>query len=181
LNRRHLRQLASQGAAELRTALRDPDPPPELLALLELQAALLTPARHEPLRGPADVVALLMLRMGHLDQEQLITICLDAHNCVQEIALIYQGSVDRAVVRVAEIFKPAIRRNSSAVILVHNHPSGAVEPSQDDLAVTHDCIQIGKQLDIAFVDHLIIGAGRWASVGTWLEQGRVETQERAAA
>lgn len=83
LNRRHLRQLASQDAADLRAALRDPDPPPELLALLDLQAALLTPTRREPVHSPADVAALLMLRMGHLDQEQLITICLDAHDCVQ--------------------------------------------------------------------------------------------------
>src|SRR5262245_31383781 len=96
LNRRRLRQLASQPAADLRAALRNPDPPPELLALLDMQAALLTPTRREPVRGPADVAALLMTRMGHLDQEQLITICLDRHNAVEDIALIYQGCVNRA-------------------------------------------------------------------------------------
>jgi DNA repair protein RadC len=181
LNRRQLRQLASQPAADLRAALREPDPPAELLALLDLQIALLTPPRREPVRGPADVAALLMLRMGALDQEQLVTICLDAHTCIQEIALIYQGSLTRAVVRPVEIFKPAIRRNSCGVIIAHNHPSGAVEPSPEDLALTYACIQLGQQLDIALADHLIIGAGRWVSVQTWLKQAGVEQLERSVA
>ncbi|MFL5800337.1 MAG: JAB domain-containing protein [Roseiflexaceae bacterium] len=181
LNRRRLRQLASQPVADLRAALRDPDPPAELLALLDLQAALLTPTRREPISGPADVAALLMLRMGHLDQEQLITICLDQRNCVQEIALVYQGSVDRAVVRIAEVFKPALRRNSCALIVVHNHPAGTLDPSLDDLDLTDSCIQMGKQLDIALIDHLIIGAGRWVSVRTWVERRAEFTAQKQAA
>ena len=107
--------------------------------------------------------------------------CLDRRNCVQEIALIYQGSVDRALVRLAEVFKPAIRRNSCGVILAHNHPSGAVEPSPQDLELTYDCIQLGKQLDITFVDHLIAGAGRWISVWAWLRQRSAGAEQREAA
>lgn len=78
--------------------------------------------------------------------------------------------MDRALVRVVEIFKPAIRRNSCSLIIAHNHPSNCVEPSQEDLELTYDCIQMGKQLDIGFIDHLIIGAGRWVSVGSWLKE-----------
>lgn len=170
LNRRTLRQLASQDAADLHAMLHDPHPPPELLALLDLQTALLTPLPCESVHNAADVAALLMLRLGLLDQEQLITICLDGHNHVQTIALIYQGSVNKVLVRAAEIFKPAIRHNSYALIVAHNHPGGTLAPSIEDLALTERCIELGKQLDIVLVDHLIIGGGRWVSVRAWLRE-----------
>jgi DNA repair protein RadC len=170
LSLRQLRQLASQPGADLRAALGDPSPPPALLALLDLQAAMLTPTRREPVRSPADVAALLMLRLDHLDQEQLVTVCLDARRCVQEVALIYRGTVSQALVRVAEVFRPAVRLNSSAIILAHNHPSGAPEPSAADIELTGCCAQAGRALDIALVDHLIVGAGRWASVHAWSAQ-----------
>ena len=57
----------------------------------------------------------------------------------------------------------------------------AVEPSQEDLDLTYDCIQLGKQLDIALLDHLIIGAGCWVSVGMWLKQREVELEGQKAA
>ena len=181
LNRRRLRQLASQPGADLRASLRDPDPPAELLALLDIQAALLTPMRREPVRSPTDVAALLMLQMGHIDQEHLLTICLDRRNCVQEITPIYQGSVDRAIVRPAEIFKPAIRLNSCAVIVVHNHPAGSVAPSPDDLALTRLCMSAGDMLAIELLDHLIIGAGRWVSARAWLAQQGAGVEQQEAA
>jgi len=181
LNRRLLRRLASQPAADLRAALRDPNPPAELLALLDLQIALLTPTRRDVVRGPADVAALLMARMGHLDQEQLITICLNRCSGVADIALIYQGCVDSATIRLAEIFKPAIWHNSCSIILAHNHPSGVVEPSQHDIEITYDCIQMGKQLGIAIADHLIVGAGCWLSLWAWMKERGITRQKRDAA
>jgi len=101
------------------------------------------PAPDEPVRSPADVAALLMLRLGYLDQEQLVTVCLDARRCVQEVALIYRGTVSQALVRVAEIFRPAVRLNSSAIILAHNHPTGSLKPSEADIELTGCCAQAG--------------------------------------
>jgi DNA repair protein RadC len=77
------------------------------------------PGERLQIRSPADAVQLLMAEMGHLDQEQLRVVCLDTKkNRVQEVALVYQGSLNTTMVRVSELFKPAIRRNSAAILYV---------------------------------------------------------------
>jgi DNA repair protein RadC len=67
-------------------------------------------------------------------------------------------------VRVGEVFKAAIRRNATAVINVHNHPSGDPTPSPDDVAVTRAFVQAGKLIDVEVLDHIIIGQGRHVSM-----------------
>ena len=81
-----------------------------------------------------------------------------------DVAEVYRGSVNTSQVRVGEIFKAAIRRNASALIVVHNHPSGDPTPSPDDVAVTRAIVQAGKLLDVDVLDHLIIGQGRFVSM-----------------
>jgi DNA repair protein RadC len=66
--------------------------------------------------------------------------------------------------RISEIFAPAIRRNVTAIIVIHNHPSGDPTPSPDDVAVTRAILQAGKLLDIDVLDHMVIGQGRWVSL-----------------
>jgi DNA repair protein RadC len=89
---------------------------------------------------------------------------LDTRNHVLDIAEVYRGSVNMSQIRVGEIFKAAIRRNATAVIVVHNHPSGDPTPSPDDAAVTRALVQGGKLVDVEVLDHLIIGAGRYVSM-----------------
>jgi DNA repair protein RadC len=67
-------------------------------------------------------------------------------------------------VRVSEVFKEAIRRNSAAIIVSHNHPSGDPTPSPEDILVTREIISAGKMLDIDVLDHLVIGHGRFVSM-----------------
>ncbi len=117
---KELRRLSAE-RADLRQALTCPSPPPEVLALLELLEALLTPDRRTQIKSPADIAALLMLQMSHLDQEQLRTVLLDTSNRVQSIETIYVGSLNASMVRVGEVFKAAVRYNSAALIVVHNH------------------------------------------------------------
>jgi DNA repair protein RadC len=62
------------------------------------------------------------------------------------------------------LFKDAIRTNASAIIVVHNHPSGDPTPSPDDVAVTRAIAQAGKLLDVDVLDHMVIGQGRWVSL-----------------
>ena len=62
------------------------------------------------------------------------------------------------------MFKEAIRKNASALIVTHNHPSGDPTPSPDDVAVTRAIVQAGKLLDVEVLDHLVIGQGRWVSL-----------------
>jgi DNA repair protein RadC len=67
-------------------------------------------------------------------------------------------------VRIAEIFKAAIRRNAANLIVVHNHPSGDPTPSPDDVAITRAILQAGELLDVKLLDHIIVGNGRFVSL-----------------
>ena len=116
------------------------------------------------IKSPADVASLLMLEMSHLDQEHLRAVLLDTKNRVQEIATIYVGSVNSAQVRIGEVFRDAVRRNSTAMIVAHNHPSGDPSPSPEDILVTRQIVEAGKLLDVDVLDHLIIGRGRYVSM-----------------
>ncbi|MEI6777679.1 MAG: DNA repair protein RadC [Chloroflexales bacterium] len=137
-----------------------------LKAALEIGRRLLITGIDErpQIRSPADVASLLMVEMGHLDQEHLRTVLLDTKNRVQQIATIYVGSVNTAVIRVGEVFRDAVRKNSTAMIVVHNHPSGDPTPSPEDILVTRQIVEAGKLLDIDILDHLVIGRGRYVSM-----------------
>jgi len=102
--------------------------------------------------------------MGALEQEHLRVVLLDRRNRVLEVVEIYRGSVSSSQVRVGEVFKEAVRKNASGIIVVHNHPSGDPTPSPDDVAVTRAIVQAGKLLDVDVLDHLVIGQGRWVSL-----------------
>ena len=116
------------------------------------------------INSPADAAALVQAEMSLLEKEHLRTILLDRRNRVLEIVEVYQGSVNSSQVRVGEIFQAAISRHASALILIHNHPSGDPTPSPDDVAVTRAIVQAGKLLDIDLLDHLVIGQGKWVSL-----------------
>jgi DNA repair protein RadC len=159
-----LRRLAAAGD-DLQQALRSGvEPPPEVQALLNTLVLLLTPIDHEPIRGPADAVAFLMLRMGYLDQEHFCVLCLNTRNRIQKLHTVYVGSLNASMIRVGEIFKEPLRLNSAGIILIHNHPSSICDPSPEDLLVTRAIVQAGDLLDCPVMDHLIVGAGRWISL-----------------
>ena len=138
----------------------------KLKAALEIATrvqALGTDAR--PLiSSPDDVINLIGVEMGLLDHEQLRIVVLDTKHRVQTIKTLYQGSVNQAQVRVAEVFREPIRINAVAIIIVHNHPSGDPTPSAADVALTADLAKAGEMLDIDLLDHLIVGQGRHVSL-----------------
>jgi DNA repair protein RadC len=138
----------------------------QLKAALEVARRLLiaTHADRPQIRSPGDAAHLMQIEMSHLDQEHLRTICLDTKNRVQKVQTVYVGSLNASMVRVGEVFKEAIRLNSAAIIVVHNHPSGDPTPSPEDTLVTRQIVDAGKLLDIDVLDHLVIGAGRFVSM-----------------
>jgi DNA repair protein RadC len=139
----------------------------ELRAAFELGRRLLVtaPESRPQVKSPADAANLLLGEMAMLEQEHLRTILLDTKNHVLKIHTVYIGSLNTAVVRVGELFREAIRANSAAVIVAHNHPSGDPTPSPEDVQVTRQIVQAGKLLDIDVLDHLVIGNGsRWVSL-----------------
>ncbi len=116
------------------------------------------------IHNPADIANLLMLEMGLLDHEQLRVVLLDTRNRVQEIVLLYKGSLNTAVVRVGEVFKEALRRNVASIVLVHNHPSTDPTPSPEDVRLTEKVVEAGKLLNIDVLDHLVICHNRFVSL-----------------
>lgn len=135
-------------------------------AALNLGLRLNVPNEERPMiNSPADAAALVQNEMSLLEKEHLRVLLLDRRNRVLDIEEIYQGSVNSSQVRVGEIFHAAVGRLASAIVIVHNHPSGDPTPSPDDVAVTRAIVQAGKLLDIETLDHLIIGqAGKWVSL-----------------
>ena len=85
-----------------------------------------------------------MEEMFALEQEHLRVILLDRRNRVMETVEVYKGSVNSSQVRVGELFKEAVRKNASAIIVIHNHPSGDPTPSPDDVVVTRAIVRALK-------------------------------------
>jgi DNA repair protein RadC len=117
------------------------------------------------LHCPDDAAALLVPRMGHLEKEQLIVLSLNTRNrLIGEPVEVYSGSLNTSLVRVGEVFRPALQANAASVIIAHNHPSGDVSPSPEDIAVTRAFVEAGKLLDVEVLDHLVIAANRFISL-----------------
>jgi DNA repair protein RadC len=138
----------------------------QIKAAIELgrRLTLESPEERPAINSPAEAAALVQYEMSGLEQEHLRVILLDTRNRVLDIVEIYRGSVNSSQVHIGEVFKPAIRRNATAIIVIHNHPSGDPTPSPDDVAVTRAILQAGKLLDIDVLDHMVIGQGRWVSL-----------------
>ncbi len=138
----------------------------QIKAALELGKRLVAalPQDRVKIRCPEDVANLLMLEMGLLEQEHLRAVLVDTKNQVIRVANIYEGSLNAAIVRVGEVFKPAIRANCASIIIVHNHPSGDPTPSPEDVRVTEQIVEAGKLLDIPLLDHIIIGRSSFVSL-----------------
>lgn len=138
----------------------------QLKAAIELGRRLMSekPQEQVVINSPADAADLVRYEMAALEQEHLRVILLDRRNRVMETSELYRGSTSSAQVRVGEIFREAIRKNASALIVIHNHPSGDPTPSPDDVALTRAIVQAGKMLDVDVLDHLVIGQGRWVSL-----------------
>jgi DNA repair protein RadC len=138
----------------------------QIKAAIELgrRLPLESPDERPAINSPADAAALVQYEMSALEQEHLRVILLDRRNRVMETVEVYKGSVNSSQIRVGEVFKEAIRKNASALIVIHNHPSGDPTPSPDDVAVTRAIVQAGKLLDVEVLDHLVIGHGKWISL-----------------
>ena len=159
-----LRRLAASGASVLDALKSGEGVPEEVQALMSLLQVLLAPTRNERIGQPADMAALLMLELGHLDHEEFWVTCLDTKNQVQRLHRLYKGSLNSSVVRAGEIFQLPILLKSASIIVAHNHPSGTTQASPEDIEVTSALVEAGKLLQIELLDHLIIGQGAWMSM-----------------
>ena len=111
----------------------------------------------EQITDPRQVFDLVAGRVEHLDHERIVVLLLDQKHRVQRRVEVSRGTLNGATVRVAELFKDAIKDQAAAIVLVHNHPSGDPSPSHEDVILTERAVQIGDELDIEVLDHVVIG------------------------
>ena len=109
--------------------------------------------------SPADVDGLLRGRIANLDRENFVAVLLNTKNEVIGFPTISVGTLSASLVHPREVFKPAIRASAASVVLAHNHPSGKVEPSQEDCEVTRRLSEVAKIIGIEVLDHVILGDG----------------------
>ena len=96
--------------------------------------------------------------------EELWVLVLDGANRVLASERVGGGDATRVPATPADVLAPCVRAGAGRVILVHNHPSGVAAPSRDDVAFTRNVVRAGRLLGIAVLDHVVIGAGEWASL-----------------
>jgi DNA repair protein RadC len=110
-----------------------------------------------------DVAGYYRPRMKDLKQETFRCALLDTKNKIIREEMISIGSLSASLVHPRDSFKSAIRESAAAVIFIHNHPSGDVKPSQEDILLTRRLVQAGEVLGIQVLDHIIIGDGSYFS------------------
>ena len=132
--------------------------------------------------APPDVASLMMSKMRYLQKEIVCVLCLDTKGGVTSTgktgllageltwgkvlgeATVFEGTLNSCMFHPREIFRFAIEESANSIVLVHNHPSGDPQPSQEDIRATKQLIEAGNQIGIKVLDHIIIGDGIFVSL-----------------
>lgn len=132
---------------------------------LEPRWTRLKSPRPEKILSASDVVPVMEeLLKDRPKQEAVYVLLLTAQNQVDGIYQATLGLVNHSMVNVQEVFKPAILTGASAIIMIHNHPSGTTKASAQDLQVTQELIKAGELLGIPLLDSLIVVSGGFSSI-----------------
>jgi DNA repair protein RadC len=137
-----------------------------LLAAFELSRRIQSQSKwlnEKKITAPAEVAEIFIPVLRDELKEKFIVVCLSTSNKIITHEVISIGSLNSSVVHPREVFKTAIDNNSASIILIHNHPSGNTEPSNEDIAITKKLVETGKILDIPVFDHIIIAGNSFTS------------------
>ncbi len=162
--KRQAGSLAALGAMEAADILAlskgiGPAKAATLAAVFELgQRAVREQLASLPMADAATVYHYLAGELRYEEQENLIALLLDARHRLIKRVSIYRGTLTRLIIHPRDVFREAVRHNASAIIIVHNHPSGDPSPSKPDEQFTSEIIAAGKLLRIPVLDHVIIGS-----------------------
>ena len=107
-------------------------------------------------RRPEDVAKIFIARLGHLKQEVFAIALLDSANRYLGSNMVTVGTLNSSLVHPREVFRYAIKNSAAHVVLIHNHPSGQLIPSPEDIQITHQLVGTGRIVDIPVEDHLIV-------------------------
>ncbi len=137
-----------------------------LLAAFELNRRIQSQTKwfsENKVTSPKDIAEIFIPLLKDELKEKFIIICLNSANKIIKFETISIGSLNSSVVHPREIFKAAIENSSASIILLHNHPSGNPEPSNEDIVITRKLVESGKILDIPVFDHIIIAGINYTS------------------
>ena len=137
----------------------------QILAAIEIGKRLnrIGPQDKIKISSPVVLVNLLMDEMRYLCKEHFKIAILDTKNQILAIENISIGTLNASIVHPRDVFKIAIKRNANSLILIHNHPSGDPNPSNEDISITNRLIDAGNLIGIKVLDHIIIGDNKYIS------------------
>jgi len=164
---RNLAQLALQSAESLQNNLGiGKDKAVTLVAAFEISRRVESQSKwfyDKAITSPAEVAKIFIPILRDELKERFIVVSMNAANKIIRYNIISTGNLTSSIVHPREVFKVAIENNSANIILIHNHPSGNCEPSNDDIRTTRKLVDAGKLLDIEVFDHIIIADNNYLS------------------
>ena len=137
-----------------------------LLAAFEVSRRIQSQSKlssNKKVTSPQDIAEIFIPILRDEVKEKFIVVCLNSANKVIKNETISIGNLNSSVVHPREIFKVAIDSLSASIILIHNHPSGNPEPSNEDISITKKIVEAGKIMDIPVFDHIIIAGDTFTS------------------
>lgn len=135
-------------------------------AAFELSRRILSQSKWQSdkkITSPQDIAEIFIPLLRDDNKEKFIVVCLNSANKIIKYEIISVGNLNSSVVHPREIFKVAIDNSSASIILIHNHPSGNPEPSNEDITITKKIVETGKIMEIPVFDHLIIAGETYTS------------------
>ena len=114
--------------------------------------------RSRMIRNSDDAVEAMRDELAGYDREVFCILNLKTDGSVINMNIVSQGTLNSSLISPREVFKSSILSNAAGIIMLHNHPSGNVQPSPEDYDATKRMVECGKMLDIAVVDHIVVGA-----------------------
>lgn len=137
----------------------------QILAVCELYKRFKTTnIKRKRISNPKDVADVIMDELMFLKQEVLEVIMLDTKNMIISKKQVFKGGLNSSLVHPREIFKEALKVSAASIIICHNHPSGDITPSKEDVNITLRIKECGKIIGIELLDHIIIGSNKFISL-----------------
>ena len=137
----------------------------ELKAVCELTKRISKPINNKiKIKNSKDVADLLMPELRYEKRERVKLLLLNSKNMVLKITDISLGGANFAYIEPKDILQEAVKMGVPKIIIVHNHPSGIVEPSKNDLQITKRLLEATAIIGIEMLDHIIIGDGTFESI-----------------
>lgn len=163
----NLAKLASRSLADLKKNNGiGKDKAATLLAAFEVSRRILSQDKwhsDKKITSPEDIANIFLPLFRDEVKERFIIVCLNTANKIIKYEVISIGNLNSSIVHPREIFKTALENNAASIILLHNHPSGNPEPSNEDISITKKVVEAGKMMDIPVFDHIILAGNNYTS------------------